>query len=150
ERLQATWKQPVIVENKPGATGMIGMDAVAKAAPDGYTVGVMFLTHTVLPAMFGKVPYDTVGSFAPIANLVWLYNALVVPPSVPAQTLQEFIALARSQPGKLTYASGGNGSPAHLIGASFGQMAKVDLLHVPYQGPAAAAQSLMGGNVSAM
>lgn len=149
-RLQDAWKQTVIVENKPGATGMIGLDAVAKSDPDGYTVGVMFLTHTVLPAMFGKVPYDTVGSFTPIANLVWLYNVLVVPPSVPVNSLQELVELARAQPGKLTYASGGNGSPAHLIGASFCQRAGVELLHIPYQGPAAAVQSLVGGNVSSM
>jgi tripartite-type tricarboxylate transporter receptor subunit TctC len=129
---------------------MIGLDAVAKAAPDGYTVGVMFLTHTVLPALFGKVPYDTVSNFAPIANLVWLYNVLVVPTSVPASSLQEFVALARSQPGKLTYGSGGYGSPAHLIGESFRQLAGVNMLHVPYKGPAEAVQGLLGGQVSAM
>lgn len=150
EKLQETWKQPVIVDNRPGATGMIGMDAVAKSAPDGYTVGVMFLTHVVLPALFGKVPYDTVADFTPIANLVWLYNALVVPPSVPAQTTRELIELARKQPGQLTYGSGGNGSPAHLIGESFRQAAKVDMLHVPFKGPAEAVQGVLGGHVSAM
>jgi tripartite-type tricarboxylate transporter receptor subunit TctC len=140
----------VVVENRPGATGMIGMEAVAKAAPDGYTVGVMFLTHTVLPALFGKVPYDTVGSFAPIANLVWLYNALVVPAAMPAQNAREFIEAARAQPGKLTFGSGGNGSPAHLLGESFRQSARLDLLHVPFKGPAEAVQGLLGGHVSSM
>jgi tripartite-type tricarboxylate transporter receptor subunit TctC len=150
ERLQEAWKQPVVVENRPGATGMIGMEAVAKAAPDGYTVGVMFLTHAVLPALFGKVPYDTVGSFAPIANLVWLYNTLVVPTSMPAQNAREFIEAARAQPGKLTFGSGGNGSPAHLLGESFRQSTRLDLLHVPFKGPAEAVQGLLGGHVSSM
>ena len=150
ERLQEAWKQPVVVENRPGATGMIGMDAVAKAAPDGYTMGVMFLTHTVLPALFGKVPYDTVADFAPVTNLVWLYNALVVAPTVSAASARELVDMARAQPGKLTYGSGGNGSPAHLIGESFCQAAKISMQHVPYKGPAEAVQGLLGGYVSAM
>lgn len=150
ERLQDSWKQAVVVENRPGATGMIGMDVVAKAAPDGYTMGIMFLTHTVLPALFGKVPYETVGSFAPVTNLVWLYNVLVVPSSVPVQTMREFVEMARAQPGKLSFGSGGNGSPAHLIGESFRQTARLDLLHVPYKGPAEAVQGLLGGYVSSM
>ena len=150
ERLQEAWKQPVLVENRPGATGMIGLEAVAKAAPDGYTVGVMFLTHTVLPALFGKVPYDTAASFDPIANLVWLYNALVVPVSMPVQSTREFVEAARAQPGKLTFGSGGNGSPAHLLGEGFRQSARLDLLHVPFKGPAEAVQGLLGGHVSSM
>jgi tripartite-type tricarboxylate transporter receptor subunit TctC len=150
ERLQQAWKQPVIVENRPGATGMVGLDVVAKSAPDGYTVGMMFLTHTVLPALFGKVPYNTGADFAPIANLVWLYNVLVVPASAPMHSVKDLIDMARAQPGKLSYASGGNGSPAHLIGASFCQATGTDLLHVPYKGPAEAMQGVLGGYVSAM
>lgn len=150
ERVHEAWKQPVVVENRPGATGMIGMDAVAKSAPDGHTVGIMFMTHTVLPGLFGTVPYDTLADLAPIANLVWLYNALVVPPSMPVRTTREFVEAARAQPGKLSYASGGNGSPAHLLGESFREVAGVDLLHVPFRGPADAVQNLIGGHVSAM
>ena len=150
ERLQEAWKQPVVVENRPGATGMIGMDAVAKSAPDGYTVGVMFLTHTVLPALFGKVSYDTAADLVPIANLAWIYNVLVVPTSVPARSAKALADLARAQPGQLTYGSGGNGSPAHLIGEAFKQATKADMLHVPYKGPAEAVQALLGGQISAM
>ena len=150
ERLQDAWKQPVVVENRPGATGMIGMDAVAKSASDGYTVGVMFLTHTVLPALFGKVSYDTAADLVPIANLAWIYNVLVVPTSVPARSAKELADLARAQPGQLTYGSGGNGSPAHLIGESFKQATQADMLHVPYKGPAEAVQALLGGQISAM
>ncbi len=150
EKLSEAWKQSVVVENRPGATGMIGMDAVAKAPADGYTVGIMFLTHTVLPALFGKVPYDTVGSFAPIANLAWIYNVLVVPTATPVQNLKEYIEAARAQPGKITFGSGGNGSPAHLIGESFKAGTKLELQHVPFKGPAEAVQGLLGGHVSSM
>lgn len=150
DKLQAAWKQAVIVENRPGATGMIGLDAVAKSPPDGHTVGVMFMTHAVLPALFGKVPYDTAADFAPLANLAWLYNVLVVPPSVPARSVQELVAMARAQPGQLSYGSGGYGSPAHLIGEAFCQLAKVQMLHVPFKGPSEAVQGVLGGHVSAM
>ena len=119
EGLSRQWKQPVVVENRPGATGMIGMQAVARAAPDGYTLGVMFLTHTVLPELIGPLPYDTANDLAPVANLVWLYNTLVVPAGSPIQSIKDLSERARAQPGMLTFASGGNGSPAHLVGESF-------------------------------
>ncbi|WP_454695145.1 Bug family tripartite tricarboxylate transporter substrate binding protein [Achromobacter aegrifaciens] len=150
ERLQRLWGQPVVVENRPGATGMIGLDAVARAAPDGYTVGIMFLSHTVLPALFGKVSYRTDGDFAPIANLVWLYNVLMVPPGSEYTDVRSLVEQAKRQPGKLSYGSGGNGSPAHLLGAAFCQAAGIDMLHVPFKGPAEAAQALMGGYVQTM
>src|SRR5690606_30755362 len=150
EKLQAKWKQPVVVENRPGATGMIGLDVVARAEPDGYTLGVMFMTHTVLPSIFKKVSYDTATAFTPVANLVWLYNVLVVHPSVEANSIQDLIALARAKPGALTYASGGNGSPAHLIGESFRQIAGVDIQHVPYRGPAEALNGLLSGDTTMM
>ncbi|QKH38252.1 tripartite tricarboxylate transporter substrate binding protein [Achromobacter pestifer] len=150
ERLQRLWGQPVVVENRPGATGMIGLDAVARAAPDGYTVGIMFLSHTVLPALFGKVSYRTDGDFAPIANLVWLYNVLMVAPGSDITDVRSLVEQAKRQPGKLSYGSGGNGSPAHLLGAAFCQAAGIDMLHVPYKGPAEAVQALMGGYVQTM
>ncbi|MGE4336708.1 MAG: Bug family tripartite tricarboxylate transporter substrate binding protein [Pigmentiphaga sp.] len=150
ERLQAAWGHPVVVENRPGATGMIGLDAVARAAPDGYTMGIMFMTHTVLPSIFRSVSYDTATAFSPVANLVWLYNVLVVHPSVAAGSLQELIETASANPGSLTYASGGNGSPAHLIGESFRQMTGVEIQHIPYRGPAEALNGLLAGDTSMM
>jgi tripartite-type tricarboxylate transporter receptor subunit TctC len=150
DKLQDLWKQSVVVENRPGATGMIGMDALAKSAPDGYTMGIMFLTHAVLPALFGKVPYDMTKDFAPVSNLVWLYNALVVNLQVPVQSTKEFIDLAAAKPGQITYGSGGNGSPAHLLSETFVQSTKVNIVHVPFKGPAEAVQGLLGGHVDAM
>lgn len=145
-----SWKQPVVVENRPGATGMVGMQAVARSAPDGYTLGVLFLTHTVLPELIGPLPYNTATDLAPVANLVWLYNVLVVPASSSIQTVQDLIAQARAQPGVLNYASGGNGSPAHLVAESFRQVTGTRITHVPFKGPAEAVSALMGNQVQAM
>ncbi len=150
ERLQHEWKQPVVIDNKPGATGMIGMDAVAKAAPDGYTMGILFLTHTVLPELFGKMPYDTARDLTPVANVAWLYNVLVVPAASPIKNLRDLIDRAKAQPGKLAYGSGGIGSPAHLLGETFSQSTHIKMLHVPFKGPAEAVQGLLGGQVDAM
>jgi tripartite-type tricarboxylate transporter receptor subunit TctC len=148
--LSRAWKQPVMVENRPGATGMVGMQAVARSAPDGYTMGILFLTHAVLPELIGPLPYDTANDLAPVANLVWLYNVLVVPTDSPIQSLKDLTDLARAQPGALTFASGGNGSPAHLIGESFCQASKLKMLHIPFKGPAEAVSALLGNQVSAM
>jgi tripartite-type tricarboxylate transporter receptor subunit TctC len=150
ERVQQAWGQPVLVENRPGATGAIGLDAVAKATPDGYTLGVMFMTHTVLPSLFGKLPYDTERDVVPVSNLVWAYNVLVVPAASPITSLPDLVERARSAPGKLNYASGGNGSPAHLFGEFFRQQASVSIAHVPFKGPADAVQNLVGGHVDLM
>lgn len=144
------WKQPVIVENRPGATGMVGMQAVARSAPDGYTVGVLFLTHTVLPELIGPLPYNTATDLAPIANLVSLYNVVVVPASSPILTLKDLMERAKQQPGALTYGSGGNGSPAHLVAESFCQASGVKMMHVPFKGPAEAVSALLGDQLSAM
>ena len=150
EAISRNWKQPVVVENRPGATGMIGMQALSRAAPDGYTVGVMFLTHTVLPELIGPLPYNTETDFAAIANLVWLYNVLVVPASSSIQTVQDLITQARAQPQTLNYGSGGNGSPAHLVAESFCQASNVKLTHVPFKGPAEAVTALIGNQLTAM
>ena len=145
-----SWKQPVVVDNRPGATGMIGMQALARSAPDGYTVGVLFLTHTVLPELIGPLPYNTATDLAPIANLVWLYNVLVVPADSPIQTVQDLVRQSRAQPGVLNYGSGGNGSPAHLVAESFCQAAGVKITHVPFKGPGDAVTALLGNQIQAM
>lgn len=150
EQLQQEWKQSVVIDNKPGATGMIGMDTVAKAVPDGYTVGVMFMTHTVLPALFGSMPYDTRRDLTPLGNAAWLYNVLVVPANSPIKDVRDLIERAGAAPGKLTYGSGGLGSPAHLLGESFGQITRTRMLHVPFRGPSEAIQGLLGDQLSAM
>jgi tripartite-type tricarboxylate transporter receptor subunit TctC len=148
--LSRNWKQPVVVDNRPGATGMIGMQTLARSAPDGYTVGVLFLTHTVLPELIGPLPYNTATDLAPIANLVWLYNVLVVPTDSSIQNVQDLIRQAHSKPNMLNYGSGGNGSPAHLVAESFCQSAGVKMTHVPFKGPGDAVSALMGNQIQAM
>ena len=150
EPLHAAWGQPVVVDNRPGATGAIGLEAVAKSPPDGHTVGIVFMSHTVLPTLFGKVGYDLERDLAPIANLVWAYNVLVVPASSPIASVQDLVARAKARPGGLSYASGGNGSPAHLVAEFYKRQADLRILHVPYKGPADAVQGLLGGQVDLM
>lgn len=143
ERLGAALGQPFYVENRSGGTGLIGMDQVAKSS-DGHSLGVMFMPHTVLPALLPKMPYDTVRDLVPISQTQWTYNVLVVRNGVPARDMPELVALARKRPGQLIYCSGGNGSPAHLMGESFKQLTGTFILHVPYRGPVAALQDLIG------
>lgn len=150
DRLTQAWGQPVVVENRPGATGALGIDAVAKSPADGYTAGILFMTHTVLPSLFGKLSYNTERDLVPVTNLVWLYNVLVVPTSSQIGSLPDLIGRAKVAPGKLNYASGGNGSPAHLIAEFFRQQANVHITHVPFKGPADAVQNLMAGQVDLM
>ncbi len=150
EGLSKSWKQPVIVENRPGGTGSVGMQALTRSPADGYTVGVMFLTHTVIPELMGPLPYHTATDIEPIANAVWLYNVLVVPAASPIQSLKDLIERARQQPGALTYGSGGNGSPAHLVAESFCQATQTKMLHVPFKGPAEAVTALIGDQLSLM
>ena len=149
DAVSRNWKQTVIVENRPGATGMIGLQALSRSAPDGYTMGVMFLTHTVLPELIGPLPYNTATDFAPIANLVWLYNVLVVPASSSIQTLQDLVNRARAEPNALNYGSGGNGSPAHLVAESFCQASNVKMTHQPTapERPVQRAHTGRGGRV---
>lgn len=149
EKLTARLGQPVIVENRAGAGGSIGSDAVAKSAPDGYTflVGTSS-TMAILPYLYNKPPYDPNRDFAPVTLLGTADIMVVVNANVPAKSLKELIAYAKANPGKLTYASGGNGSISHLLGEYFKSMAGVDLLHVPYKGDGPALTDLIGGQVS--
>ena len=151
QKLQEAWGQPVVVENRPGAGGNIGADAVAKSAPDGYTLVMGALsTHAVNPHLFAKMPYDALKDFAPVTLVAITPNVLVVNPAVPANNVQELIALARASPGKLSFASGSNGSAGHLAGELFKTLAGIDIVHVPYKGGAPAMQDLLGGQVQFM
>lgn len=151
QKLQEAWGQPVVVENRPGAGGNIGADAVAKSAPDGYTLVMGALsTHAVNPHLFAKMPYDALKDFAPITLVAITPNVLVVNPAVPANSVQELVALARASPGKLSFASGSNGSAGHLAGELFKTLAGIDIVHVPYKGGAPAMQDLLGGQVQFM
>jgi tripartite-type tricarboxylate transporter receptor subunit TctC len=143
--------QPVTVENKPGAGGNVGAAEGARAAPDGYT---LFLTlsslHSISPLLYSQLPFDPNKDFAYITPLVIFNNVLVVSPSAPAKSVQELVALAKREPGKLTFASSGNGTTVHLVGELFKSRAGIDIVHVPYKGSAPALTDLLGGNVTMM
>ncbi len=141
----------VVVDNKGGAGGSIGADAIAKAAPDGYTIGMATVsTHGANPAIYAKLPYDAVKDFAPITNVMSVPSVFVVHPSVPAKTMQEFVALAKANPGKYTFASPGTGSLGHANIENFMNLAGIDLLHIPYKGAGQAATDALAGQVNAM
>jgi len=143
--------QPVTVENKPGAGGNLGGVEVARAAPDGYTV-LMTTSgiQAINPALYAKMPFDPNKDLATVAPLVSLNNVLVLHPSVPAKSVQEVIALAKSQPGKLNFASSGNGTSIHMSGAMFLHLTGVDMIHIPYKGSGPAVTDLLAGQVMMM
>jgi len=148
-RLSETWGQPVVVDNRTGAGGNIGADIVAKAPPDGYTIGIGSIgTHAVNPTLFSRMPYDAVNDFAPIVHLLEAEGLLVVHPSVPVNSVPELIAYARANPGKLTFASAGMGTSSHLAGELFKSMARVDMNHIPYKGNTPAITDLLAGQTS--
>jgi len=152
QELTGALGQSVVVENRAGAAGNIGADQVAKAKPDGYTLLMGALTsHSINAVLYkDRVSYDIEKSFAPVSIVGMVPLVFVVNPSVQANTLQEFIALAKSKPGSMTMASAGNGSPQHLAGEMFKRVAGVDILHVPYKGSGPAMTDLMGGQVLSM
>jgi tripartite-type tricarboxylate transporter receptor subunit TctC len=146
-KLSESLGQPVVIENKPGAGSMIGTDQVAKSAPDGHTLLIVSSTHVISPWIYKSVPYDPIKSFTPVTRLVDSPYVLLTHPKVPAKNVQEFIALAKSQPDKIHYASSGNGSAQHLIGGLFASMTKTQLKHVPYRSSSLAANDLVAGVV---
>jgi tripartite-type tricarboxylate transporter receptor subunit TctC len=142
--------QPMVVDNRAGGGGNIGWGAVARSAPDGHTLLTTETSFTIAPALGTKQPFDPKKDFAHIITAAAAPHVLVVNPSVPAKTVQEFIAAAKSQPGKLNYGSGGNGTNTHLGGELFKREAAIDLTHVPYKGAGQVLQDLMGGQVQAL
>ncbi len=151
QKLSENIGHPVLVDNRPGAAGILGTDAVAKASPDGYTLSFgTNSTHAIVASLYQNLPYDPARDFAPVTNLVSVTNVLVTHPSVAARSVPELIALAKQKPSALIYASAGSGSNAHLSMELFKSMAGVDALHTPYKGLGPAMSDLLAGRVHMM
>ena len=148
QKFTEAWKQPVIVENRPGANGNIGTEVAAKAPADGYTLLMGTAgTHAVNPGLYPKLPYDAVGDFAPVSLTAIVPNILVIHNALPAKNVQDLIAYAKKNPGKLSFGSPGIGSTGHLSAELFKSLAGIDMVHVAYKGSAPTLQDLMGGQV---
>ena len=150
QKLTEKWGQPVIVDNRPGGGTTIGTNLAAKSAPDGYTLLIVSFAFAVNPALYVSLPYDTTRDFSPIVLAATTPNLLVVSPGLPVKSVKELVALAKSKPGKLNYASAGNGSSNHLSMELFKNLTGVDVVHIPYKGSAPAVTDLIGGQVDLM
>ena len=147
ERLASALGQPVVIDNRPGAGGTIGLMAVARAAPDGYTLGIQSLPFVVTPSLVAKMPYDTELDLAPVTLVNWAFTILAVPAASPANSVPELVALAKARPGKLTFSSSGNATPSHLAISLFSQQAGLKLTHIPFKGGPASLMALLAGEV---
>jgi tripartite-type tricarboxylate transporter receptor subunit TctC len=147
DRLTRALGQQVVIENRPGAGSTIGAEAAAKAAPDGYTLFMISNTHFVSAGLYKKLSYDSLNDYTPITQVTSAPNILIVHPSLPVRTVKDLIALAKTRPGEINYASSGNGSTQHLTGALFCKMAGVDMTHIPYRGSGPVTADLLAGQV---
>lgn len=147
QKLSEQLGQQVVADNRPGAGGNLGIGAASKSPPDGYTIVIATASIAVSPALYARLGYDAVKDLTPVARLTSIPNILLVHPSVPAKTLRQFIDLAKSQPGKLNFGSGGAGTTNHLANELLKHLAKIDLVHVPYKGVTQAMVSMMSGEV---
>ncbi len=150
QKLSETLRQPFIIDNRGGASGMIGSEIVARADPDGHTLLICFTTHVTNPSLYAKMPYDTVRDFASVAMVGVIPSVLVLHPSIPSRNVKEFIAYAKERPGKLIYGSAGSGSATHLSTVLFNAMTGTSMIHVPYKGSAPALTDLLAGQVNLM
>ena len=147
QKLNEAWGEPVIVDNRPGAAGNLGVEIAAKAVPDGYTVVIPITSFPINPSLYAKLPFDTVRDFAPITLVASAPLLLVVNPKLQVNSVKELIALAKAKPGALNFANSGSGTTAHLAGEMFKRMAGVDIVSVPYKGGGPAVIDLIAGNV---
>jgi tripartite-type tricarboxylate transporter receptor subunit TctC len=150
DRLAAALGQPIVVENKPGAVGTIGLQAVARAPADGYTFGVLAMPFILGPSLLPSMPYDQQKDLVPVSHVVWASNILVVNSASKLQSLRDVVTIGKDKPGELTYASGGNGTPAHLAAALLGLRAGAQFRHVPFRGAPEGVASVLGGQVDTM
>jgi tripartite-type tricarboxylate transporter receptor subunit TctC len=150
QKLAEALGQPVVIDNRPGAGGNLGIEIAARSAPDGYTLVLVAPNITISPSLYRKLNYDPVKDFAPVTPVATVTMVIVTRPALPAQTLKEFIALAKSKPGQLNYGSGGSGTSLHLAGELFKITAGVDLVHVPYKGASLAMNDVIGGRLDSL
>jgi tripartite-type tricarboxylate transporter receptor subunit TctC len=148
QKLTESWGQQVLVENRAGGGTVIGTEIVAKSPPDGYNLLMVSTSHTTNPTLVRKLPFDTLRDLAPVIKVAWSSNVLLAHPSLPARSVKELIAIARSRPDQITYGSGGNGTSTHLSGELLAQMARVKMVHVPYKGAAPATIGLISGEIT--
>ena len=150
QKLAEVLGQPVVIENRAGAGGIVGAEAVARAAPDGYTLLVTSISHTINPSVRKNLPFDAVRDFTPVTLIMDAPNFLVVHPSLPVHSVKALVALARARPGQISYASSGTGTSTHLSGELFKALSRIDLVHVPYKSGGPAVIDLVGGHMQMM